>query len=111
MHRYTLTLPRQYNTGERIPAAILGVFENRLLGTFGGFTLTESLGAWIGDSQVYVEPVGVYTLDADEYMDTALDVIAADAARDLEQESVYVTHVEPDGTQSRRFVTAAEPVA
>ena len=112
MYRFTLTLPTQYNDGGTVGPELRGYFEARLLGTFGGFTATESLGAWIGHGRVYSEPVTVYTLDSDtgdEYP-LLLD-IAEYAAFELKQESVYVTRTDADGSQSREFVSARPVVS
>lgn len=112
MHRFTITLPTQYNDGRPIPRETRGYFENLMLGAFGGFTATESLGAWVEYDEdedaprVYVEPVTVYTLDSDEDETAERDRLAEYAARDLGQSAIYVTHVEPDGSQSRAFIGA-----
>lgn len=106
MYRYTLTVPRALNDGTPVAAPVTAGIERALLDTFGGFTLAESVGAWAApDGTIYREPVGVYTLDAEEPEPAVFD-IAESVARVLAQDAVYVTTTGPDGAQARAFVTA-----
>ena len=86
---------------------------------FGGFTRTEGFGSWMADDgTIYREPVYVYDIAAPLLMGegedagrewagamTALRRIAAQIARDMTQECVYlrspagrVHFIKPDGT-------------
>ena len=107
MYRSTITIPRHYNDGREVPADVTSGIESEILDVFGGFTVTESRGAWRDGDTVYVEPVGVYTCDSDADESGAVERIAETVAELLSQEAVYVTHAAPDGAQTRAFVERA----
>ena len=93
MTRFTLTVPLQRNDGEPVTELELGAIEVDLLSYFGGFTSTDSTGAWrADDGTVYREPVRVYTVDgANPDASDRIVSLAQFIATGLEQEAVYVT--------------------
>lgn len=95
--RFTLTLPLAMNDGSPVDPVALATLEDDILGIAGGFTATDSVGAWRApDGTVYREPVRVYTLDVPDTRDAAERIrgIADVAAIAFEQEAVYVTRAE-----------------
>jgi hypothetical protein len=95
--RYTLTLPLALNDGAPVDATTLATIEGDLLDVAGGFTATDSIGAWRApDGAVYREPVRVYTLDVPDTRDAAERIrgIADIAAIAFDQEAIYVTRAD-----------------
>jgi hypothetical protein len=89
-------VPLARNDGEPVTDTELGAIEDDLFNIAGGFTSTDSTGAWRSDDgTVYREPVRVYAVDvADAIQQDAgerLLSLAEFVATALEQEAVYLT--------------------
>lgn len=94
MHaRWTLTVPLTLNDGTPTPAEDIAGIEHALLDIADGFTATPGEGVWRSDEtgELYREPVTVYTFDVGYLADGDVRRLAADIARLLRQEAVYVT--------------------
>ena len=94
--RFTLYVPVSYNDGRTVPNRWVVDFEAELAYEFGGFTRTDSIGAWVApDGRLVWEPVRLYACDIDNSAaDFAAEKVRRFAGRikhDLEQEMVYTT--------------------
>lgn len=95
MQRHSITVPQCDNAG--IPRPMVHTeTERALCALYGGFTATESMGAWQApDGTIYRERVTVYACDSNGRSCAAqwqgLLCIARGIKRKMEQEAVYVT--------------------
>jgi hypothetical protein len=93
MIRYTLYVPQAYNDGTPFPASALIDVEEIILGIAGGFTRTDSVGAWRDGDKIYREPISLYAVDSDDpEVPGKLHAFARVLRTSLDQEAIYLTH-------------------
>lgn len=91
MNEAIIHLPVMDNNGHSL-AYEIAIAEGRILGAFGGFTVTEANGAWQSpQGKIYREPMKVYRIAGDWSKDSeALLSLAAHFAERMDQECIYV---------------------
>lgn len=90
-------------------AAAHAALRKSLAYTFGGYTSTEGLGAWVNNGSVVQDEVVIYDIACDEHKDATYDklfTLAVEAGWALNQEAVYIRY--PDGTVEIASVDAKE---
>lgn len=91
MTRYTLHVPELLNDRTPIHGWQIDRIEADIIAIAGGFTQTRGFGGWRGETRYYREPVRLYQIDSADDIGGRLRDLAADIARRLDQEAVYLT--------------------
>lgn len=97
MKRTTFIIPKQDNQGNKFPTKLIAEIRREMLEQFGGYTVREVKGAWLGDDgKIYHDESWEYTIVMDEADVPKLEKWLAKIRDLLSQEAMWLEVSEVD---------------